>query len=312
MRSFLPPVVVGCVAFLVFAVNTVVCCSLLYLLVPFKILAPSRSFRRAVGRLTVALAEIWIDVNVRGLKWTRAIDWDVAGLDTLPRSGSCLVVCNHQSSVDIVVLQWLFNRRIPLLRFFLKRELVWTPFLGLAWWALDFPFMRRHSREYLEKHPEKRGADLAATRRACEKFRDLPVSMTNFLEGTRFTEEKRRAQESPYRHLLLPKAGGVAFVVEAMPDRLETLVDVTIVYPGGPVGLWDLLSGEIPRIVVRVDARPIPEEWTGGDYLEDPLFRTRMQASVRARWEEKDALIERLLAAGPPAVADGVASPPRT
>lgn len=308
MRSFLPPVVVGALAFLVFAVNTVACCSLLYLLVPFRLLLPSRSLRRAVGRLTVGLAEFWIDVNVWGLRRTRAIDWDVEGLDSLPRSGSCLVVCNHRSSVDIVVLQWLFNRRIPFLRFFLKRELIWAPFLGLAWWALDFPFMRRHPREYLERHPEARGADLAATRRACAKFRHLPVSITNFLEGTRFTEEKRRRANSPYLHLLPPKAGGVAFVVEAMPDRLETLVDVTIVYPGGPVGLWDLLSGEIPRIVVRVDARPIPDEWTGGDYLGDAAFRERMQASVRKLWEEKDALIGRILAAEP--AGGGGAAPP--
>src|SRR5579863_10046354 len=101
--------------------------------------------------------------------------WVVDGLQGLNRGGWYLVLSNHQSWVDIPVLQRTFNRRIPFLKFFLKQQLKWVPVLGLAWWALDFPFMQRYSKETLEQHPELRGKDKEATRIACERFRDLPV-----------------------------------------------------------------------------------------------------------------------------------------
>ena len=42
--------------------------------------------------------------------------------------------------------------------------------MGFAWWALDYPFLYRHSAEYLKEHPEQKGKDFEATRKACEKF----------------------------------------------------------------------------------------------------------------------------------------------
>ena len=143
------------------------------------------------------------------------------------------MTCNHRSWVDIVVVQWLFNRRIPILKFFLKKELFWVPVLGMAWWALEFPFMKRYPRAVLEKRPGAAGAGPEATRLACERFRDVPVSVLNFLEGTRFSRGKRGRQYSPYQHLLLPRAGGVAQVVSTLGDRLRAWLDVTIVYPYG-------------------------------------------------------------------------------
>jgi 1-acyl-sn-glycerol-3-phosphate acyltransferase len=206
------------------------------------------------------------------------------------------VTCNHRSWIDVVVLQKVFHRRIPFLKFFIKRELIWVPILGGAWWAMDFPFMKRHSREYLEAHPEKRGTDLETTRRACEKFGTSPVTVLNFPEGTRFTPEKHDSQESPYEHLLKPKAGGAAFVLEAMGERLRSLLDVTVVYPERPARFWDLFTGRLRRVVVRVQERAIPEEFLrGGSYLEDPTIRERFQLWVRQIWAEKDALIERIL-----------------
>ncbi len=65
------------------------------------------------------------------------------GVDSLHQRGWYLVSSNHQSWVDILVLQRIFHGRIPFLKFFLKQELIWVPVIGLAWWALDFPFMKR-------------------------------------------------------------------------------------------------------------------------------------------------------------------------
>jgi 1-acyl-sn-glycerol-3-phosphate acyltransferase len=213
----------------------------------------------------------------------------------LRNDGHYLVLANHRSWVDIPVLQLVFNRRIPSLRFFLKQQLFWVPLLGLAWWALDFPFMKRYSRETLAKRPELAGRDVEATRRACERFRHIPVSIMNFVEGTRFTAAKHAAQQSPFKHLLKPKAGGVAFVLGAMGDALHAILDVTIAYPHGKPSLGDLFANRIPEVRVHTRELPIPADLVGGDYQNDPAFRERFQAWVNTLWEEKDARLERML-----------------
>ncbi|HUM03655.1 MAG TPA: acyltransferase [Thermoanaerobaculia bacterium] len=286
---------VGSLAFLLFVLNTVFWCSLLFALTFAKLVVPVPAWRRLSSRGLVAIGEAWIAVNSWGLSVTQPTRWEVELPPSLRRDVSYLVVSNHQSGVDIPVLQRVFLGRIPFLRFFLKQQLIWVPVLGAAWWALDFPFMKRHSKETLEKHPEKRREDLETTRRACERFRDVPVSILSFAEGTRFTPEKRRRTGSVFRHLLPPKTGGIVFTATAMGEALHALLDVTIVYPGGRPTVWDLLSRGVPRIVVRARELPIPSEWFTGDYPEDAAFRERIQAAVRRIWEEKDAFIESVL-----------------
>jgi 1-acyl-sn-glycerol-3-phosphate acyltransferase len=196
------------------------------------------------------------------------------------------VSSNHQSWVDILVLQKVFHRRVPFLKFFLKRQLLFVPVIGLAWWALDFPFMRRRT--------GSRSQDLATARKACERFRQIPTSVMNFLEGTRFSPGKRDAQQSPYRHLLKPKVGGLATALGAMGERFDALLDVTILYPEGVPTFWDLLCGKLKQVVVRVREREIPKELLDGDYEGDPAFRARMQAWVQDMWTEKDRYIEEM------------------
>jgi len=260
---------------------------------------PSPSVRARCDRALVWLASRWISGNELILRLTQNIRREVEGLEGLERDEWYLVICNHQSWVDILVLQGVFNGRIPFLKFFLKKQLIRVPVLGLAWWALDFPFMQRHSREYLEKHPEAKGQDLEATRRACEHFSQQPTSVMNFVEGTRFTPEKHAASASPYRHLLKPRAGGTAFVLSAMGQILHRMLDVTIVYPGGAPSLWDLCCGRLHKLRVRVTQREIPAWVLQGDYLGDPEFRARFQAWLGELWQQKDAQIEALLAMEP-------------
>jgi 1-acyl-sn-glycerol-3-phosphate acyltransferase len=291
----LPGPAKGVFAFLVFGLNTVFWCLLLYAVAALRLLLPFAAAKKALTRAAMAIAENWISVNSWGIDAVGPIGWDVVLPEGLRKGGWYLVGCNHRSLVDIVVLQRVFNRRIPLLKFFLKRELIRVPFLGLAWWALDFPFMKRHTREEMERNPALRGEDLETTRRACERFRWTPVSVINFLEGTRFSEAKRIRKGSPYRHLLPPKAGGVAFALEAMGGMFERFLDVTIAYPRGTPGFWDVLCGRLPLVVVRVESMPVPPEWTGGDYEGDPAFRGAFQAEVRRIWEKKDELIGKLL-----------------
>ena len=274
--------------------NTVFWCTLLYIFALLRLILPFHSTRNLCAAMITQIAELWIACNRAGLATLQNITWTVRGLETLNPERSYLVCANHQSWTDIVILQTVFNRRIPFLRFFIKQELIYVPLLGLAWQALDFPRMKRHSKEFLEKHPEKRGEDLATTRRFCERLRGKRISVLNFLEGTRFSRSKHARQQSPYKNLLKPKTGGLAFVIETMGDQFHSLLDVTIYYPAGAVELWGLLSGGLKEAVVEVREIPIPKDLIGGSYLEDAKYRERMQQWVADLWQRKDHRLSEL------------------
>ena len=310
--GLLPPALRAAVAVLLLGVNTLFWCSLLFLVALVRLLLPWQGVRRVVDPWLNAIATRWIAGNSGWMRLTQRTVWDVAGIDGFPYRGWYLVTCNHQSWVDIFVLQHLFNRRIPLLKFFLKHQLIYVPVMGLAWWALDFPFMRRHSDQELLRHPHKRLEDIEATRRACAKFALVPSSVMNFVEGTRFTPAKHAAQHSRFRHLLKPKAGGLAMALNALGGRFDSLLDVTIVYPDGAPTFWQFLRGDVRRIVVRAEARPIPAEVAVGDYAGDPRYRKRVQRWLLDLWHQKDGQIGMLLGEAPagdaPARAQGSAS----
>ena len=295
MLNFLPAPLIGLIASLLLALNALFWVPILLLFAIVKLILPFRTVRLWIDPILVAIAEVWISGNSGWMALTQRARWDVAGIAGLDPHNWYLVNSNHQTWADIFVLQHLFNRRIPLLKFFIKDQLKWVPVMGLAWWALDFPFMRRHSEDYLKLHPEMRGKDQAATRRACEKFALIPTSVMNFLEGTRFTPAKHQRQQSPYRHLLKPKAGGIALALNAMGDRFQAILDVTIVYPDGAPNFWEFLCGKLKRVIVRVQILPVPEHLMQSDYAGDAEVRAAFQRWVQQLWQDKDAQISRLL-----------------
>lgn len=277
-------------------INTLALVLPLYALAILKFLLPINGIRVVLSRALVVIAETWIGINSLIINTFSGVKWQLEGVDTLDRDQWYFVISNHQSWADILVLQTSLNRRIPFLKFFLKQELIKVPLLGLAWWALDFPFMKRYSREEIEKNPSLKGKDLETTRKACEKFAHFPTSVMNFLEGTRFTPAKHDKQQSPYTHLLKPKSGGAAFTLNAMAGQLRTLVDVTIVYPAGAdKSLFSFLGGTIREIQVIVHQREIPEWASRGDYENDAAFREQFQAWVSDIWSEKDQLLSQRL-----------------
>ena len=291
--------VTGCLAALALGVNVIFCAGFLLLPVALlKLLAPQNSRLRAFcSRVLTRIGNLWIENNARWEQASQDLLWDVAGVEDLTPDGWYLVVCNHQSWVDVLVLQRVLHRRIPLLKFFLKQQLIYVPFMGLAWWALDFPFMQRHSKEFLDRHPEQRGRDLQTTRLACEKFSRQPTSVLNFLEGTRFTPAKHASQESPFRNLLRPKAAGLALAVQCLGDKFSSLLTVTIAYPDGIPTFWQFLCNRLPRVIVRVRAETIPADLAHGDYQSDADYRQRFQSWVNEGWAEKDVLLDELHAA---------------
>lgn len=298
MLNFLPAPLKGVLVVLLILLNTIIFLPFLLLFAIIKLVIPVTAVRKVCTVIVNGIAWYWIGFNNTLVKLFHKVEWDVRGAQELSRKHWYLVTCNHQSWTDIPAIQYVLNSKIPLLKFFLKKQLIWVPLLGVAWWALDFPFMHRHTKEQIAKRPELKGKDIAATRAACEKFRYTPVTIFNFMEGTRFTPEKQARQNSPYKNLLKPRAGGTAFVFGAMGEMIHTMLDVTIVYPNGKPGIWDYLCGRVDKIIIDIRTREVPERFLGMDYEGNRELRVDFQRWISEIWAEKDARIEELKAGG--------------
>jgi 1-acyl-sn-glycerol-3-phosphate acyltransferase len=295
MLGFLPPFVRGALSFLVLAVNTLVWCLMLFVLALCKALLPFQAVLARLDPLINAIASAWTRCNRAWMRFAHRTEWSVEGVESLRYNDWYLVNCNHQSWVDIFVLQDALNGRIPVLKFFLKAELIYVPVIGLAWWALDFPFMKRHSRQALRKNPDLRNDDRDSARKACAKFAKVPTSVMNFVEGTRFTAEKHATQASPYKYLLKPKAGAMAMALNAMGAQFHSLVDATIAYPDGIPTFWQYLCGQAPRVMLHVQQVEIPVEFCTGDYENDRALRKSFHRWLDEIWLRKDATMAALL-----------------
>jgi 1-acyl-sn-glycerol-3-phosphate acyltransferase len=285
MLTFLPGPVRGAVSLVLFTLNTIFWILPLLLCHLLKLAVPAVGWRRFWSGIQNSFGTAWIAFNNWNLSLTNPVRWDIHGAEGLDRDQWYLVVANHRSWVDILVLQRVFNRKIPFLKFFLKKELFWVPFLGLAWWSLDYPFLSRSALA---------NKDLEAIQKAAEKFKILPVSVMNFVEGTRFTPGKHEKQRSPYTHLLKPKPGGMTFLLSSMREEVRSVLDVTIAYPQGTPTMWGFLCGECREIRVRVRSIPVEEELVG-DFGKDKTFRRSFTAWQKSWWAEKDKELEELL-----------------
>ena len=262
-------------------------------------LIPIPSVQKFCQRAAIEIAQTWIDNNTRLFRWFLPTKFTGTVPDTVQPDRSYLVISNHQSWVDIVVLQAMFNRKAPFFRFFLKQQLIWVPIMGLAWWVLDFPFMKRLSKEQIAKNPELKHRDKEETIRRMQKFKDIPVGIMVFLEGTRFTQAKHDRQLSPYHHLLKPRAAGAAYALGVLSDKLEEVIDATISYPYGVPTFIDFLMGKCPEVHVDVAVHPIPLALRQGDYENDKSFRALFQTWINGLWLEKDQHLSELSSSNP-------------
>ncbi|MFC3907780.1 acyltransferase [Legionella dresdenensis] len=257
-------------------------------------LIPVTRWRVGLTRAIDNVVEYWAEVNNIAIRKTQKVSWQVNGLEHLKPNDWHLIIANHQSWLDIVVLQYIFNGKIPMLKFFIKNSLKWVPLLGFAWWAMGCPFMKRYSREYLRKNPSRRGKDLEATRKAMALFKYSPASITNFVEGTRFTASKKELQQSPYRYLLKPRAGGISFVIGALNNSINRLIDVSIVYSEENHSLWDFLCHRIDVIAVDIREVAIPAEFSNPDLVNDEETQLQFRLWLNNLWLEKDNIIHEL------------------
>ena len=282
---------VGVLSFVGYLINTLFWVIPIVLLSIIKLL-PIKIWQKWVSYPLDACATYWISCNTLNQRLVGNTKLRVKGLEELAKKDWYMVIANHQSWVDILVMQRIFNRKIPFLKFFLKQELIWVPVLGIAWWALDFPFMRRYSKSFLAKHPHMKGKDMETTRKACAKFKQKPVSVMNFVEGTRITEAKLKQQSSPYKYLLKPKAGGIAFVLSTMGEQLNKIVDVTIYYPDGRPTFWEYICGTVKRIEIRISTHSVQDLYDRGifnqNYFDNTEQRVKFQTWLNQIWLKKD------------------------
>lgn len=295
MLNFLPGPVLFILSLSLLIINTALWGTLVCLGGLVKMLMPAQGARNAVTGLMNRFMWAWATCNGGILYLIAKIEWDVEGLEGLNKNSWYLLISNHLSGFDIAAQTYLLRNHIPMLKFFLKKELIYVPIMGLGCWALDMPFMDRTSPAKLKKNPKLKGKDLATTRRACEKFKNMPTSIINYVEGSRFTEDKRQRQDSPYRHLLRPKAGGIAFTLSAMGEQFTNLLDVTVVYPDAPDDvLFGVMNGKVRKIIVRVRALPVPLV-DATRYFSESEYRVEFQRWLNQVWAEKDDQIAALL-----------------
>lgn len=263
----------------------------------FKFIIPIPPAQRFVSRLANGAFRGWAYAVSAMFRISYPIEWFVEGDIPDDRNGWFMILCNHMSWVDIVALMHLSRKNLPMPRFFLKKELFWVPIIGVGCWVLDMPFMKRYSKEQIAKNPELKGKDIETTREKCEKFRNIPTTVINFCEGTRFTEKKRQQKNSAYTHLLTPKAGGTSFTLQAMGNQFQEILDITLVYPDRQSNrsiVLDLLAGRLKKIYVYIDRIPVTDDLRG-DYFNDPEFRDHFQNWLNQRWQLKDERIQEVL-----------------
>ena len=292
MLTFLPGPVLYILSLTLLIINTSLWGSLLTVGGIIKLLLPFKGVRSVLTKIMNRFMWAWATCNGGILYLISNIEWDISGLEKLDPNGWYLIISNHVSGFDIAAQTYVLRNHIPMLKFFLKKELLYVPIMGLGCWALDMPFMDRTSPAKLKKNPKLRGKDLETTRKACERFKDYPTSIINYVEGSRFTEEKRLRQDSPYRHLLRPKASGIAFTLSAMGEQFTNLLNITLVYPEtSEAVLSSVMHGRTKKVVMRVEVLPVPHV-DSTDYFSNADTRVTFQRWLNQLWSEKDQLID--------------------
>ena len=211
-----------------------------------------------VYRIAAGIHGWWIE-TVLGVRF-QIEDKDHV-LDNLRANESPLIIANHRSWFDIFTLQTLICRNGPMLKFLIKTELLWVPVLGWVCIALNFPRLQRKGDR------EARSRDLEIVQHASLQLGSSPGALLLFPEGTRFTDAKRSASNSPYQSLLRPKPGGFGMIFSSVPDT-TTIIDFSLGYQSGDDNCWRCMSGLVDVVHVKV-TRAAKSSIDGLEWLEE-------------------------------------------
>ena len=280
----------GAVCFLILLTNTLLLATLMIPLGVIKFLIPIKSLRISFTKMIIKIGEIWISVNSVWVLKILNPNIQIQGFESLSKNEWYLTTSNHQSWADIFMVQMLTNKKIPMLKFFMKHVLIYVPVIGICWWALDMPFLKRYTKEQIKKNPALKGRDFKEMRKSLNHYSLHPVSVFSYAEGTRFTQKKHEAQDSPYTNLLKPKEGGMALALSVIPS-IKFLIDITIIYESPKRSFWDYLCGRLKNIKIFVKKIEIPKEFLNERLAEDDGLRFNFKVWLNDIWKNKDDLI---------------------
>ena len=281
----------GVICFLILLTNTLVLATLMIPLGIIKFLIPIKSLRISFTKMIIKIGEIWISVNSIWVLKILNPKIQIKGFESLNKNEWYLTTSNHQSWADIFMVQMLTNRKIPMLKFFMKHVLIYVPVIGICWWALDMPFLKRYTKKQLEKNPKLVGKDVKEMKRALKHYSLYPVTVFSFAEGTRFTVKKHRNQNSPFDNLLKPKEGGLATAL-SLVNKIDSLIDFTIKFDSQKRSFWDYLCGRMNSAKIIIKEIKIPKKFLNEDLLNNQPLRSEFKDWVNSLWVEKDLLLQ--------------------
>jgi len=233
-----------------------------------------------------ALQRWWTAALFKGSVWLFSMKIEVEGLE-LARNGPLLLFVRHASTADTVLAAALIaNPNRLLLRYVLKRELLWDPCLDIVG--------RRLPNAFVDRAAARSRGDIEAVARLAREL-DARSAVLIYPEGTRFSAEKLErgiealrerkldglaAMASGFRHVLPPRLGGPLALLEAAPG-----VDLLLLEHTGFEGaatfarFW---SGELVGRTIRVRLRRFAAEGIPASGRDEWLFE---------RWAEMDVWI---------------------
>lgn len=296
LHRVLPSWLRGSFVFLGYAINICWLAVLIYLFGLIKWIVPYKPWRNFWTRQLNSFPVIWTSSNTFVDCLFNRIDIKLVGDTTLEEKDWYLMLANHQSWADVILLYRVFNKRIPVLKFFMKSQLLWIPLLGWACWVIGYPFMKRYTKKQIAKNPELKGKDLETTKKMCTHFKTEPVTIMTFPEATRYTKAKAKKQQTSYHHLLKPRAGSLAYTLMIMGDYLQKILNVTIVYPQKQRSFWQYVSGQMQHVIIHVEQLPITAVNPMGDYMNDREARSHFYQWLNQLWQDKDKRIDQLAA----------------
>ena len=295
MLSFLPSYILMPITFALFCSNLALCGSFVFIGGLVKLLIPIKSFHLLMSYPMDFFYRTWALNNFLIMTSFNKIDWKIKGEVGLNKDSWYLLIANHQSWLDIFVLSYFARSRIPSPKYFLKDSLKKVPFVGMACWALDMPFMKRYSRSFLDKNPHLKGKNIETTKQSCEKFKYMPTTIINFVEGTRFTKEKHEKQNNEFKNLLIPKAGGIAFALQTMGEQFDQVLNITIVYPNTKGHIMkEMLKGRLTHIVIDIE-QISNDELPQGNYSQDIEYKINFHRWLTQLWHNNDKKISQYL-----------------
>ena len=283
---------IGILTFL--AILLILTIGVLYLsLINVPRVTPSKRVKKLLGNLSNKTGSNIVNLITMSLKLLHNLKWEFDIPDGVDTNSWYIAISNHQSWADIFILLAAGHNKIPLLKFFMKKELKWIPIIYLVHKTVDMPFLNRHTQAQVKSNPGLKKLDYENAKKAAKRFSRNPSTAFSFAEGTRFTKTKHDKQGSPYKNLLKPKIGALAIALPGMP-QVNSLIDFTVVYKSNRRSTWDFLCGEMSQAKVKARIYDIPEDLKSEAFEQEKEYRKKFKLFIERIWKEKDSVFSEL------------------